>query len=644
MADLKAAQTTNLSYIAPNATSYTWTSFDLQPGSVVALPTENHLIDPSSFTSIPGISQSTHSTVLASTGGAPYAPSDSITTLGDPSSKYPSSAVTESISVELSTVMAIGSLQGTGSKNAGYPFFNSHPRIPPVQAMVPTALPRFSALIQIATSKVWESTIAATYPLSDASTGPGDPGSKPPSSTIADTVKVGASTGPAAGQSEESASYNAGNPQPISTAGLGAIIMNAFGGTSKTSNSKNQDHNQQITATPIAFLGGSIVAASSFVAVLEPTGSSYHTSPSQVTPSGGNNPTNSIPLQGHTLSYNSATPTIDHVTLAYGSGSLYINGNPIPIPSDPASVADPGNSRSKNPIVIQGHTLSENAPATTINSAVLAYTSGTFYINGDPVAASYKPTDKESPIFTADGLTFSLDPSYHTDITATPAININGHLITKGSSATTIDGTRIAFSGNSIYIGTKAYPASTNINQAPGYTGNFHDRLTSSASPTDKPAFFTVGGQTASIVDASRLAIGSATITLGAHGTTLDNQFISFGTDGLVVGSSTFSLPSGNPGLPATTVVDGMTFIATSGIFADGSLTLSANGPGATIHGSVISVDAAGSLIVETATAGSGNTTTSGLGFTGGTAGGVKPRVVLLGVAMALYLILDVLV
>ena len=510
--------------------------------------------------------------------GVAHISSDASTDSGSYGLEGPSSAITDTAKIEASTSTTASPSQVPGSKNAGYPSLVALPHS--AISMTPGALFRVSDLIESTTSKAWGSTKAAAYASSDAWTDADVISSKGPSPVITDTVKVETTIGMAAGPSQEPDSKYTGNPQPNSTPGLGAIIVSAFGGTSKSVDPSDQIHGPKTTTTTSAiFGGGTVLAASAFAAVLEPIGPSDHTSMAQLLPYGGNNP--------------------------------------------------------EDPIVMHGHTISENTPP-TINNAALAYTSGIFYSNGDPVAMSYHPEIVEGPVFTAGGMTISLDSSYHPDGTAIPAIEINHHIITEGSSATIIDGTTIAFSDNSIYIGSEAYAAPTQVNRTPNPSANFVDQLMSAAYTSNKLALLTVGGETASIIDHSRIAIGSATIVLGAHATTLDHQFISLGTDGLIIGSTTVSMPSENPTAPYTTVIDGMTFTANSRAFVEGSVTLSSGGPGATIDGTMISVGSVGDLVTGIGIGGFGNITASVQEFTGESGRRWRPCMLFLMVSMGL--------
>lgn len=173
-------------------------------------------------------------------------------------------------------------------------------------------------------------------------------------------------------------------------------------------------------------------------------------------------------------------------------------------------------------------------------------------------------------VFTVGAQTFTANPS---------AFSIAGNTVSVNGPAITISGTIISL----------------------GHNGALEIDSSTISLPTDPPSkVYTVAGQTF-IPNTSAFPIDGTIISAGGPAATIHGTIISLGRNGaLQMGSSTIFLPTDPPSKVYT--VAGQTFTPNPFAFPIDGTLVSAGGPAATVHGTIISLGPNGALQIGSST------------------------------------------
>ena len=178
------------------------------------------------------------------------------------------------------------------------------------------------------------------------------------------------------------------------------------------------------------------------------------------------------------------------------------------------------------------------------------------------------------------------------------AIAVAGTILTPGASAITISGTLISLGSSALIIGSSTIPLSQSadalITTVAGHTITAAPNAIEVAGTTLHPGDpgVTLDGTAVSLDTAGHLVVGSKTTTLAIESAGLGEQILrAFGDD-----------PASDASDPMTTSIGGQVVTAAPTGVAFASTTLTPGSPGKTVGGTLISLNAAGQLIVDAKT------------------------------------------
>lgn len=337
-----------------------------------------------------------------------------------------------------------------------------------------------------------------------------------------------------------------------------------------------------VSGTPISILpsGGGVAVGDSTIIVPPSLGPGAAQNPNQnvgVVPGAGvaqpgftaggqtftANPAGGFAAGGTIISAGGQALTISGtpVSILPGGGGIAVSGGTIPLPAANSQIfTAAGQTFSANlagGFVAGVTTLDPGGPALTILGTLVSLlpNKGGIVVGSSTVAL---PTDAAKG-FTVAGQTFTANSA--------GGFATAGTTINAGGQGLTISGTPISILPNNqgVAVGGSTIPM-----------------------PTNAPQGFTVAGQTFAAV-ASGFAVGGSTISPGGPGITIAGTPISILSNGggVAVGGSTIALPISSQ--KPFTIAGQMLTPVPSG-FAVGGTTISANGPGATVSGTPISV------------------------------------------------------
>jgi len=241
-----------------------------------------------------------------------------------------------------------------------------------------------------------------------------------------------------------------------------------------------------------------------------------------------------VVANGITISSGGPAKTINGVPVAVGDSGLIAGDSTIPIPTTRNSqqVAD---ANKYLPVITaagqtfsqvapgilaadSGITLKQGAPALDIGGTSVSFGSEGLVAGSSTIAV---PTVANRPplVFAAARQTFS---SIAPNVVASIGVSLF-----KGAPATKINGTRVTFGSEGIVAGgsTVAVP-----------------------KPGSKSKVFTAASQIFTSLDGSHLLVNGATLDKGGSAKTVDGSVMSFGRQGLVVGSSTIAIATSATG------------------------------------------------------------------------------------------------
>ncbi|KAI9880539.1 MAG: hypothetical protein M1830_002579 [Pleopsidium flavum] len=220
--------------------------------------------------------------------------------------------------------------------------------------------------------------------------------------------------------------------------------------------------------------------------------------PNQQSQNDGASPTRSssqaaaVVVHGQTVAENAPPVTIEGNPVVYSSGSLYVGSNvasiqtaaqpqrqeqiPSPVvlgaytfsPVEPSAQA--GNTGTAA-VIVQGQTLSENAPGVTIDGSPVAYSAGSVYVgsNAAPAPTPVQQQEQGPSSVVVGGFTFShMQLSSQAQVTNQAAVVVQGQTVAEGAAPVTIKGSAVVYASGTIYVGSNAAPAPTSQQQEQG--------------------------------------------------------------------------------------------------------------------------------------------------------------------------------
>jgi hypothetical protein len=259
--------------------------------------------------------------------------------------------------------------------------------------------------------------------------------------------------------------------------------------------------------------------------------------------------------------------------------------------------------------IIDGTTIAVGQAAATVNGATISAASNGIVVDGSTATYSDQTAglvDRQKMTFTANGQTFTASPA-----SSGGAVVIDGTTISVGQAAATLHGATISAASGGIVVDGSTMPYSDQT----AVLADSH-KLT-----------FTADGQTFTASPASNggaIVVDGTTITVGRPAATLNGATISAASNGIVVDGSTMSYADASgSGRPAVLTLGSNVATASevSGVFAIGTVALTAGESGTIISGHVVSVASTG-IVVD---GGSTSTDASGAQGTQGPSSGSSP-------------------
>ena len=244
-----------------------------------------------------------------------------------------------------------------------------------------------------------------------------------------------------------------------------------------------------------------------------------------------------IVAEGQTLSLGSEPKVIGGKTFSWGSGGLVVGTSTLGVPSLDQSAPTPGPAVATfaaagetftpvagNQVVVDGVTVTPGGAPKSVDGRVISLGDTGMVVDGSTFAipsATLRGVSG-SNVFTAGSQTItSLSPT---------AIAISGHTFTSGAPAATMSGHTFSFGASGVII----------------------DRSSTIALPTVLPSLSPQSDghfDTFSEIASNVVAIDGVLITQGAPPKTIDGDVVSWGSDDLVVGTSTVALSTGTQGV-----------------------------------------------------------------------------------------------
>lgn len=223
----------------------------------------------------------------------------------------------------------------------------------------------------------------------------------------------------------------------------------------------------------------------------------------------------SVLIAGTILTPGGAAATIAGTPVSLASGGNLIIGATASAASPPSIFTVGGQVFTANPtaFAIAGVTLSAGASAVVVSGTPVSLgPSGDLVIGG---TTQTMPDVPQQSIFTAGGQIFTANPS---------AFAIAGTTLSAGGPGTTISGTPVSLdAAGSLIIGTSTVPLNPSLPTA---------------------SVITTDGQVVTVGGDGQVAVDGATLTSGGMGITISGIPMSVGSDELVMGNNTVSLPA----------------------------------------------------------------------------------------------------
>lgn len=283
-----------------------------------------------------------------------------------------------------------------------------------------------------------------------------------------------------------------------------------------------------------------------------------------------------ILVKGQTVTENGPAATVNGKPVVYSGGAVFAGGTRVTVPTvipgqppSPINVAglsftpQPVQTHGDGPVpavLVAGHTLTEGAPAISVNGAKLAYTSGSVYVNGKAAALptpAPQPAEQEVQPVVVGGLSFyAAAPASQQYRAPFPIATVGGHTIVReadgavaidgatlkpGSSPTVISGTPVSINPTALVISGTPFSVVTSAGSTLLVEGTRTLPL-SPAAITPPPleifsSIITANADGAYIVGGKTITPDGLAVTVSGTRVSLGHN--SGGVEVLVVGSST---------------------------------------------------------------------------------------------------------
>ena len=314
-------------------------------------------------------------------------------------------------------------------------------------------------------------------------------------------------------------------------------------------------------------------------------------------------------------------------TLSVGGSSADVGGTPISLHADglvagPSTLALPVNDKvpvawtaagqtftklDDNTVVAGGRTLAVGSVPQVIGGQTMSLASGGIVAGSSTVAIPTfdPPSTNGAPVA---GATFAVAGKTFTPI-ASGSIVVQGVTISPSGEPLTVNGQVISLDKGGLVVdgSTFAVPVAT---------------------PTDIGRTIVAAGHTFTSLAPTAVALDGQTIISGGPAQTVHGEIVSLGDAGLVVGSSTISLPTATPASRQNVFTIGgkiVTSLSPTLLAVDGVTITSGSHP-KTVEGATISWGASGLVIDESSTIGLPTVLPSGVaGGSGRSSGSVDP-------------------
>ena len=317
----------------------------------------------------------------------------------------------------------------------------------------------------------------------------------------------------------------------------------------------------------------------------DPSTSNQPFTPSVQTIAGHNvvSNTSGVYVAGSSLSPGGRAVTASNTVISLSpDGTLAIGSSIIALPLAHPQETSPTNfnfggvnvQAEPSAAVIDGITLTPGGPGTTISGNSISLEQGrTLHVGASHLVLP--PAQEPTPsALNLDGVTVQLQSS---------AVLIDGTTLTPGGSGVSINGNHVSLEQDrTLDIGTS------------------HFALPPAAQETP-PSALNLDGMTVQL-QSSAVLIEGVTLTPGGPGVSINGNRLSLEQDRtLDIGTSHFALPSAAQETPPIGFkLDGMAVQARQSAVVVNGVTLTPGGPGTTINGSSVSLEAGGTLDIGT--------------------------------------------
>jgi hypothetical protein len=281
--------------------------------------------------------------------------------------------------------------------------------------------------------------------------------------------------------------------------------------------------------------------------------------------------TSTFAIRSSTPAIAPTLPSIGGQQVSLGSNGLIIGTSTMAVPA-PASVSAlplvGGQKVQVAPdsnVIIGGTTLSHGGSAATVAGTAVSLGADGFIIGTSTFVVPTPASASTLPL--VGGQAVQVAPSGN--------VVVAGTAISPGKAGAIISGTPVSLGPNGLIIG--------------------HSTFTVAVSPV-APTLPLIGGQRIHPAADGGFVVASTTLQPGAPGTVVSGTSVSLGSQGLVIGSSTYAPPKQQSA--AVYTIGGETLIAapSSAVLVAGQ-TLSIGGPAVTISKTVTSLGSAGLVV-----------------------------------------------
>jgi len=280
-----------------------------------------------------------------------------------------------------------------------------------------------------------------------------------------------------------------------------------------------------------------------------------------------------LSVNGAILTAGSAPVTLDNIPVSVATAYAGI-GTSRPalanIPSDtPSFIGHQIEVASDGRVIAAGTTLSQGGSGVTI-SGTEASLGGSGLVIGTSTFAIRSSTPAIAPTLPSiGGQQVQVDP--HGDVI------IGGTTLSHGGSAATVAGTAVSFGADGFIIGTSTFVVPT---------------------PASASTLPLVGGQVVQVAPSGNVVVAGTTISPGKAGAIISGTPVSLGPNGLIIGHSTFTVAV-SPVVPTLPLIGGQRIhpAADGGFVVAASTTLQPGAPGTVVSGTSVSLGSQGLVI-----------------------------------------------